>query len=142
LGHSENIAFVQFLMEDGVAISHLRKLNAEASNIGGVYEPRMPLIREIPLEVTSVNRPTRSSKIKSITDDPNRPAIPNPTSQPSKSPEVYELPLITQMPKMLTWMYFRTKVSRLSPKKLLDGCAQPSHQCSLACFKLKPMCLL
>ena len=51
-------------------------------------------------------------------------------------------PLITQVPKMLTWMYFRTKVSRLSPKKLLDGCAQPSHQCSLACFKPKPLCFV
>ena len=78
-------------MEDGVAISHLRKLNAEVSNIGGVHEPRMPLTRKNPLEVTSENRKTRSSKTKSITDDPDRPAIPDPTNQPSKSPEVYEL---------------------------------------------------
>ena len=92
LGHSEDIAFVQFLLEDGVAISRLRKLNADVSNIGRVHEPRMPLIREIPLEIASENRPTRISKTKSITDDPNRPVIPDPTRQPYKSPEVYELP--------------------------------------------------
>ena len=34
-----NIAFVQFLMEDGMAISQLRKLNMDIANIGGVHEP-------------------------------------------------------------------------------------------------------
>ena len=74
LGGSENVAFIQFLMEDGVAISHLRKINSDIANIGGVCEPRMPLIREVPLFNPKTNRP----KFKSLTD---KPEVDNPNEQ-------------------------------------------------------------
>ena len=63
----EKVAFVQFLMEDGIAIAELRQINADVANIGGVYDPRMPLIREVPL-----NSPTRNNpKIKMLADKPD-----------------------------------------------------------------------
>ena len=44
----DKTVFTQFLMEDGIAIGQLRQLNQDVANIGGVHEPRMPIVREIP----------------------------------------------------------------------------------------------
>ena len=57
----DNVCFIQFLMEDSVAIAQIRKLNADMANIGGVHDPRMPIVREVPSF-----RPV--SKTKMITD--------------------------------------------------------------------------
>ena len=64
-----NVAFVQFLMEDGAAIAQLRKLNIDIANIGGVFEPRMPIVRELPLD-SALNNPLkhRPRNPKMITD--------------------------------------------------------------------------
>ena len=60
----ENVAFAQFLMADGIAISELRQIYSDVSNVGRVHDPTMPLIREVPL-----NNPTRHKpKIKMIAD--------------------------------------------------------------------------
>ena len=45
----DDVCFIQFLMEDSVAIAQIRKLNTEIANIGGVYDPRMPIVREVPV---------------------------------------------------------------------------------------------
>jgi hypothetical protein len=81
----DQVAFVQFLMEDGAAITQLRKLNADIANIGGVHEPRMPLIREVP-EALLDGKPRRSSRaLKMLTDEPQDVNL-NPDSSTPNSP--------------------------------------------------------
>ena len=73
---SENVSFIQFLMEDGIAIDQLRKLNTDIANIGGVHDPRMPIIREIPM---FDSKPRLSSKVKMISDKQRDSTIPTTT---------------------------------------------------------------
>ena len=47
----DTVSFIQFLMEDSVAIAQIRMFNADIANIGGiggVHDPRMPIVREVP----------------------------------------------------------------------------------------------
>ena len=62
------LAFIQFLMEDGTAISQLRKLNIDVANIGGVHEPRMPIIREIPNALHDSRSASSKRAPKMLTD--------------------------------------------------------------------------
>ena len=73
---SENVSFIQFLMEDGIAIDQLRKLNTDIANIGGVHDPRMPIIREIPM---FDSKPRLSRKVKMISDKQRDSTIPTTT---------------------------------------------------------------
>jgi hypothetical protein len=55
-------------MEDGTAISQLRKLNIDVANIGGVHEPRMPIIREIPNALHDSRSASSKRAPKMLTD--------------------------------------------------------------------------
>ena len=76
----ENVAFIQFLMEDGMAIAEFRQIHADVANIGGVYDPRMPLIREVPL-----NRPTRNNPKSKMLADKNSSNLGSPNDDADES---------------------------------------------------------
>ena len=63
----DEVCFIQFLMEDSIAIAQIRKLNAEIANIGGVHDPRMPIVREVP-----VVRASNKTKMIRDTDEPSQ----------------------------------------------------------------------
>ena len=81
----DKVAFVQFLMEDGAAITQLRKLNADVANIGGVHEPRMPIIREVPNAVLD-GKPLRFKRAPKTLPDKPPEVNPNPISSEPNSP--------------------------------------------------------
>ena len=44
-------------MEDSIAIAELREENEDIPNIGGVHEPRMPIVREVmPPQIVQTNK--------------------------------------------------------------------------------------
>ena len=62
------VAFVQFLMEDSVAIAQIRKMNQDIANIGGVHEPRMPLVQEISVADSRLRARLNRSRTKMLED--------------------------------------------------------------------------
>jgi len=129
----DDVCFIQFLMEDSIAIAQICKLNAEIANIGGVHDPRMPIIREVP-----VVRSSNKTKVIHGTDVPSQRQQPveHYDSMIHQHPEIVvtRLKIILSLIMMLQWnmkmmKQKEKKVTTVIVMPLLPGHVLHVHHC-------------